>query len=99
MQTITTKGGTVLNIAKRADLVTAVPTTYLHAYPKKGRVRVILEVDGEQTVIFADDLAAVAGKAHSLEVRLREHVLIPVEIIPLDDAQAAKAAASAAERG
>jgi hypothetical protein len=35
MQTITTKGGTVLNIAKRADLVTAVPTTYLHVYPKK----------------------------------------------------------------
>jgi hypothetical protein len=61
---------------------------------------VILEVDGEQTVIFADDLAAVIGKAHSLEVRLREHVLIPVEIIPLDDAQvAARAALDAVERG
>jgi hypothetical protein len=100
MQTITTARGTVLNVAKRADLVTAVPTAYLHAYPKKGRVRVILEVDGEQTVIFTDDLAAVAGRAHSLEVRLREHWLIPIELVPLDDAQAAaKAAAEAAERG
>ena len=100
MQTITTARGTVLNVATRADMVTAVPTAYLHAYPKKGKVRFIYEEDGEQTVIFTDDLAAVAGKAHSLEVRLREHVLIPVEIIPLDDVQAAaKAAADAAERG
>jgi len=100
MQTITTARGTVLNVAKRADLVTAVPTAYLRAYPKKGKVRFIYDEDGEQTVIFTDDLAAVAGKAHSLEVRLREHWLIPIEKVPLDDAQAAaKAAAEAVERG
>ena len=97
MQTITTKSGTVLNVATRADMATAVPTAYLRAYPKKGKVRVILEVDGEQTVIFTDDLAAVAGKAHSLEVRLREHWLIPIEKVPLDDVQAAKAAQEAKE--
>jgi len=97
MQTITTKSGTVLNVATRADMVTAVPTAYLRAYPKKGKVRLIFEEDGEQTVMFADDLAAVAGKAHSLEVRLREHWLIPIEKVPLDDVQAAKAAQEAKE--
>jgi hypothetical protein len=101
VQTITTKGGTVLNVATRADLVTAVPTAYLRAYPKKGKIRIIYEEDGDQTVIFADDLAAVAEKAHSLEVRLRKHALIPVEKIPLDDAQVAarRASEEAAERG
>ena len=95
MQTITTKGGTVVNVATRADMATVVSTVYLRAYPKKGKVRFIYDEDGEQTVIFADDLAAVAGKAHSLEVRLREHWLIPIEKVPLDDVQAAAAKAEA----
>jgi hypothetical protein len=100
MQTITTKGGTVVNVATRADMTSAVPTVYLRAYRVVGKQRLILDDNGEQTVIFKGDYPAVKDMAQPLEVRVREHAMILANKVPLDDVQAAAAeAARAAERG
>ena len=94
MTTITTKSGVVVQGAARSDMTSAVPTVYLRAFPAAGKVRVLVEIDGEQTAVFTGDYPAVKDKVQPIEVRVREHTLIPVASVPLDDAQtAAKAEA------
>ena len=90
MQTITSKSGVVVQCGTRADMASAVPTVYLRAFTAGGKQRIIHEDGaGVQTVIFADDLAASPGKVHCLEVRVRDHGLIPAAKVPLDDVQSA----------
>jgi len=96
MKTITTAAGVVVQGVEsvREDMASAVPTVYTRAFPASGKVRVLLEVDGEQTVLFADDYGPIRGFVQPIEVRVREHVPVAEEDRPLDDVQrAAKAAA------
>jgi malate/lactate dehydrogenase len=88
MQTITTKTGVVVQCGTRADMASAVPTVYLRAFTASGRQRIIHEdSDGTQTVMFEGDYPVVKDQVHGLEVRVRDHGLIPTAKVPLDDAQ------------
>jgi hypothetical protein len=96
MQTITSKNGVVAQCGTRADMTCAVPTLYTRAYMASGQVRVIFECDGEQTVMFAGEYGPIRGFVQPIEVRVREHGMIPAEKVPLDDVQ--QAAKAEAER-
>lgn len=90
MKTITTRSGVVVQCGTRADMASAVPTVYLRAFTAGGKVRVLVEVDGEQTVVFEDDLGLSQDHAATcLEIRVRDHGLIHEDKVPLDDIQTA----------
>ena len=96
MQTITSKNGVVAQCGGREDMTSAVPTLYTRAYMASGKVRVLIEIDGEQTVLFEGDYGAIRDFVQPIEVRVREHGMIPAEKVPLDDVQ--QAAKAEAER-
>jgi len=94
MQTITTKSGVVVQgaAATRADMSSAVPTVYTRAFPASGNVRVLVEIEGERTVLFEGDYGAIKGFVQPIEVRVREHSPVAAGKVPLDDVQAAAVA-------